>query len=528
MKTNNSFFSSLIISFCLLLQYNFSCAQKTKWNKYYGGNHEEYLSDMIPTADNGFILAGSSLSGKSGIKNSLNFGGLDYWIWKMDEFGEKEWEKSYGGKQDDWLSKIIKTRDGGYLLVGTSSSNIGFDKKEDAIGENDIWVLKISAMGVEQWQKTLGGRGNEKNPTIVPTKDGYLVGASSNSAINGNKTIENFGNYDYWILKLNLDGEIQWQNAFGGVYYDELISIVSSNDDGFIIAGNSNSEISGNKTEKTEGLSDYWILKIDSNGLVKWQKTYGSVKDESLSEIIATKDKGYIIAGSSNAFEKSNELNTNFHLINIDEDGTIKWEENYDYGTVDLITTIISNQNNTYTLGGYSKGAYNIIFNKENYKKNKRDTEEYILINLDDKGKVLWDKIIYNEGEDILKKVIVSRDNGYILAGNNNVLQNTKNINRQGNNDFWIVKVFDENQPINELEEIIASPNPTFNYTNIVIGFPYEKGELTINDIMGRQIKTKTVTERMIPIDLSGQAAGIYIISVKIKNEVYSVKVIKE
>jgi biopolymer transport protein ExbD len=235
-----------------------------------------------------------------------------------------------------------------------------------------------------------------------------------------------------------------------------------------------------------------------------------------------------LIGGNTNADEKSNELNTNFQLIKVQEDGTIVWNENYDYGVVDLMTTIIANLNHTYTIGGYAKGNYNIIFNKENYKKNKPNTEEYILINIDQTGKVLWDKIIENEGEDILKKVIVTRDNGYILAGTNNVLPNSKNTNRQGNNDFWIVKVFDENQPVKELEQIIASPNPTSAFTNVVIGFPYEKGELMVYDLMGRQIQTQTVTQRMIPIDLSNQAMGIYIVSVKIGNENYTVKVIKE
>ena len=104
-------------------------SQNILWEKSYGGNYADYLFDVQPTADYGFILAGSSLSDKSGIKEDNNQGDLDYWVWKMDANGKLDWQKSLGGSGFDLLQSIKGTRDGGFILAGTSSSNQGIDRK---------------------------------------------------------------------------------------------------------------------------------------------------------------------------------------------------------------------------------------------------------------------------------------------------------------------------------------------------------------------------------------------------------------
>ena len=100
-----------------------SYSQDILWEKSYGGKHAEYLFDVIPTPDYGFILAGSSLSKKTGNKTEDNRGDLDYWVWKMDEKGTPEWQKSFGGSGVDILYSVRITNDGGFILAGTSSSN---------------------------------------------------------------------------------------------------------------------------------------------------------------------------------------------------------------------------------------------------------------------------------------------------------------------------------------------------------------------------------------------------------------------
>lgn len=125
------------------------------WEKSYGGRFGDYLFDVQPTSDYGFILAGSSLSNKSGNKEQEGLGDLDYLIWKMDESGATDWQKSFGGSGSDLLKIIKNTSDGGFILGGSSNSPAGFDKKEGNRGGDDYWIIKLDAKGDQMWQRVL-------------------------------------------------------------------------------------------------------------------------------------------------------------------------------------------------------------------------------------------------------------------------------------------------------------------------------------------------------------------------------------
>jgi hypothetical protein len=230
----------LFLLFCPL----FIHAQDILWEKTYGGIHADYLFDAQPTTDYGFILAGSSLSDKTGNKTDNNRGDLDYWIWKMDEQGELDWQKSIGGSGFDLLQSIKNTRDGGFILAGTSNSPDDFQKKDPCKGGTDYWVIKLNAKGEEQWQRTIGGSGQDELLCAFQTRDGgYMLGGSSSSspkAIDHDvapdpsglykpdlyaKSEKSRGNMDYWIVKLDKAGAIEWQKTYGGQYADILRSM---------------------------------------------------------------------------------------------------------------------------------------------------------------------------------------------------------------------------------------------------------------------------------------------------------------
>ena len=172
-------------------------SQDILWEKSYGGKQADYLMDAQPTADYGFILAGSSLSKKSGNKTEGNNGDLDYWIWKMNENGDLDWQKNFGGNGQDKLRCIKLTNDGGFILAGSSNSDKGFDKKEASKGNVDFWVIKLNANGGEEWQRTIGGTGQDELMSIAITREGgYILGGSSSSEISGDKTLDTFGGLD--------------------------------------------------------------------------------------------------------------------------------------------------------------------------------------------------------------------------------------------------------------------------------------------------------------------------------------------
>ncbi|WP_321539781.1 hypothetical protein [Flavobacterium piscinae] len=145
-------------------------------------------------------------------------------------------------------------------MVGTSNSPKGEGKKEDSRGHEDIWVIKLDAKGTEEWQKTIGGSSQEMAHSIRQTADGgYIIGASSSSEKTGDKETNSRGAMDYWIIKLDKKGEIDWQQTFGGIYNDFLKSIEQTHDGGYIVGGYSNSPESGDKTNRNFGIGDYWF-----------------------------------------------------------------------------------------------------------------------------------------------------------------------------------------------------------------------------------------------------------------------------
>lgn len=521
----------------------FMSGQDILWEKSYGGKHAEYLFDAIPTPDYGFILVGSSVSGKNGNKDERNKGDLDYWVWKMKENGDFDWQKSYGGNKVDLLQSICLTNDGGFILGGTSNSDKGLDKRSDCLGQEDVWIIKLDAKGGEIWQKTLGGYAMEKLLSITQTKDGgYILGGTSSSnrttinekqAVDLNqKTEDGKGNLDYWVVKLKSSGDVEWQKTIGGIYVDELKSIHQTSDGGYILGGYSNSPESGNKTEPNFGLSDYWVVKLDKDGEIIWQRTYGGDKDDKLFSLIKTKDGGFILGGSSNSGathtkSKSNKKGTDYWVVKLDENGGIEWQETYDYGMNDMLTSIIQTEDESYLIGGYAQSE--IKPSEKGKKLDKEGISDYIALKIDSKGDEKWTEVIGSKGEEVLKKLLETRDGGYLLAGTSNGKISRDKNTAKGGNDFWVIKLKDKERKEKERIEIEAVPNPTSFYTNIIIDFEYNTGLATLYDLAGREILSSTIKgERTIPVELTNLPTGIYLVEIKTNTKKGSVKVIKK
>lgn len=545
-----------LLIFVLLPFFMFS--QDIIWEKSYGGIHADYLFDAQPTADYGFILAGSSVSDKTGNKTDDNHGDLDYWIWKMNEKGELDWQKSLGGNGFDLLHSVKNTNDGGFILAGTSSSGNGFQKKEECKGITDFWVIKLDASGAEQWQRTIGGNGQDELLCAFQTKDGgFVLGGSSSSSpssisnvqVDGksatsakkdmySKSEKSRGNMDYWIVKLNKLGVIEWQKTYGGEYADILRSMEQTTDNGYILAGYSNSPVSGDKTEVNNGSGDYWILKLNDTGDIEWQKNYGAEGDEQPYVIHQTKDGGYIVGGNSNS---SNALTsfggivsngTDFWVLKLDKQGEIIWSKTYDFGKLDILTSLVENQDETYLLGGYAKtetkeSLIGDIAKKAGIAKEKDGINDYIALKIDEKGEEFWNKTVGSNGEDILRKLIETRDGGYLMAGTSNSNSSKDKNSNIGGNDFWVVKLKDKSKIEKVKASIEAIPNPAVSYTNVIIGHDFNEGTATVVDVLGRVLQHFKISSQTVPVDLSQYAEGLYIIKIQTDVKTESVKVIK-
>ena len=274
-----------------------------EWDRTIGGSGTEYIDNVAQTKDSGYILAGSSDSPISGYKTENTRGFFDYWVVKVDKRGHKIWDKTIGGNDYEFCSPVLLTNDGSILLGGFSQSNISGEKTEDSRGGYDIWLVKISAQGKVKWDKTIGGNDFDNAEEIIQTDDGgYFMSGNSSSNISGEKTEDSRGGSDYWIVKTDSKGNKLWDKTFGGSGDDHQNlggPLEKTSDGGYILGGTSNSYISGEKTEDSRGDYDYWVVKVDVNGNKQWDKTIGGTGYDVLASIKETAPNNYKVAGTS-------------------------------------------------------------------------------------------------------------------------------------------------------------------------------------------------------------------------------------
>lgn len=417
------------------------------WDKTIGGSGDDRLMAISSTSDGGYLLGGYSYSNASGDKTENNKGGSfsDYWIVKINSSGQKVWDKTFGGNSSDELISIVATSDGGYLLAGLSFSNVSGDKTENSKGWNDYWIVKINASGQKVWDKTFGGSGSDALTSIISSSDGgYLLAGNSYSNVSGDKSENNKGDLDYWVIKINALGQKEWDKTIGGSYYDHLTSIISTPDDGYLLGGISYSDISGDKTENSKGNddSDYWIVKINASGQKVWDKTIGGTGNDILMSVISSSDGGYLLAGNSvsNASEDKTEnskSSLDYWIVKINASGQKVWDKTFGGSSEDNLNSAVAGSDGGYLLGGYS---YSDASGDKS--ENNRGERDYWIVKVNSSGQKVWDKSFGGSNFNILNSLTSTSDSGYLLGGwSNSNISGDKTENSKGGADYWIVKI---------------------------------------------------------------------------------------
>jgi PKD repeat protein len=275
------------------------------WDKKCGGLSADLLYCFMQTSDQGYLLGGLTGSGIGGDKTEAAWGTSidDFWVVKMDSLGNKQWDRDLGGLDWDELQCLDQCSDGGFIVGGWSESNTGGNKTQSGQGSYDYWIVKLDANGNQQWDKDYGGTSMDVLQSIKKTRDGgYILGGWSYSGVGGDKSQPVWAGVDYWIIKTDSLGNKVWDKDFGGTGNDYLFSIQQTTDGGFIMGGYSDSNISGDKTQNIQGGLggyDYWILKTDSLGNKLWDRDFGGSYHDQLKTVQQTTDGGYILGGIS-------------------------------------------------------------------------------------------------------------------------------------------------------------------------------------------------------------------------------------
>ncbi|WNI34859.1 T9SS type A sorting domain-containing protein [Chryseobacterium sp. SG20098] len=497
----------------LFLIYSALAAQSApsiEWQKALGGTHGESANAVQQTSDGGYIVAGNSMSNDGDVTG--NHGGGDYWIVKLNPAGGIQWQKTLGGSNVDDAQSIRQTTDGGYIIAGSSNSGDGDISGNH--GNYDYWIVKLDSNGNMQWQKSLGGSSVDIAQSIQQTSEGgYIVAGSSSS--NDGDVSGNHGGGDYWIVKLDINGNIQWQKSLGGSSSEQVNSVQQTFDGGYIIAGTTVST-DGDITV-SYGNNDFWVVKLDSGGNMQWQKTLGNIGDNIGYYAQQTFDGGYIAVGTS--FNSSNLESglPDYWVIKLSNNGTIEWDKYFGGSFHDNAITIRQTPEWDYIVAGWTASNNGQVTNHHG-------NLDYWIIKLDSSGNLKWEKTLGGPDFDYLTALELTADNGYIVSGSTGSTSGDV-TGHHGMIDAWIVKLSPEQLGIPENQQrhkpnLYPNPAKEFFYLDHL---PRES-TISITDMSGRKLFSQKYNEEKIKISTSAFMEGLYMVQVKNREEIILTK----
>ncbi len=300
-----------------------------KWSKNFGGTKEDRLWKVIECQE-GYITIGYTMSSDGDISAS-NKGIYDIWVLRLNSNGDKLWSKTFGSSSADNAYDIIETSDKGFIIVGSLGMNDGDAASTTIKGSNDAWIIKLDASGNMIWQKTYGTSKSDYASTITQISNNSYILCGRASAADGDLTMNN-GSADMWVFKINNTGSLIWSKNFGGSKTEIANCVLKNSSGDLLIGAASNSydyDVSGNY-----GDDDYWLIKLDTNGNKYWQKNYGGTNSDLLSSIVESKEGGYLLLGNSisndnDATGLHGSLYPDILAVKINDTGKVEWHKMY-------------------------------------------------------------------------------------------------------------------------------------------------------------------------------------------------------
>ncbi len=328
----------------------FDASGNVQWKKVLGGSATDRTLDIKETSDGGYIVAGFSDSSDGDV--AQNYDEYDYWLTKLDNSGNLEWESNLGGSSVDEAHAVQQTNDGGFIVVGFSSSedhNVSLNH-----GNSDCWIAKLDNGGSLVWETSIGGSDHDRAVDVSQTAVGDYLILASTSSIDGDVS-HNKGAIDFWCFKLNGFGEMIWEKTFGGADDDQPTSMQAT-EDGFMLAGYSNSiggDVGGN-----QGNNDFWVMRLDEANNIIWEQNFGGSGDDVALCILQTLDKGFVVVGNSDSEDgdgTENNGSRDFWIIKITDSGDLVWETNLGGTEYESATGIVQSDDGGFVVIGTTR-----------------------------------------------------------------------------------------------------------------------------------------------------------------------------
>lgn len=515
----------------LLIALNsFAQSPNIQWQNYYGGTKIDNSRSVIQTPDGGYLSVGYTFSNDDQVSGLHGDGTIeDIWVVKLSQNGLIEWQKVLGGNGDEEAFSVINTIDGGYIIAGYAT----YPNSGDVSGihsndyKEDFWIIKLSNIGDIQWAKAIGGSKNEIAKDIKQTLDGgyIVIGSTQSNDFDASNLHGTFD--DAWVVKLNQVGDIEWQRTYGGTDYDFGSSIIQTVDGGYIFTGSAKSNDGDLLGIQTSAVyHNMWVVKISSTGNIEWQKI---ISGGGLgTKIKKTSDGYYLVMGSAGPQGVFSNLSGPFY----GHTGVAKLNTNGD-----IVWAI--------TYGGSSGGTYlgNLIENSDgNYifstriLSNDGDVTTYfgyddiwiVKINKNT-GNIIWQKTLgfANVGETS-SSIEQTNDGGYIISGNATSASSFPGYHG-GGSDIYIIKLLPEqlsNFEFNK-DDLVVFPNPTSKTLNLKYNNEIIIKKIVITDLTGKTI-IESFEKNSTQIDVKNLSNGVYFVQAFSEEKKYQFKFIKQ
>ncbi|MBK6484565.1 MAG: T9SS type A sorting domain-containing protein [Chitinophagaceae bacterium] len=377
-----------------------------EWSKCLGGNGDDQPYSIQQTSDYGYIVAGKSTSDNGDLTS--NNGSYDFWIIRLDSEGGVIWQKSLGGDLADVANEIRETADGGFLVAGYARSSDGDVTGNH--GSDDAWLVKFDASGTLEWQKCLGGTDSDYANSILQTPDGGYIIAGSTSSDNGDVS-GSHGSSDIWLVKTDASGNILWQHCYGGTLEEIATAVKKTSDNGYIVAGYSNSN-DGDLSSNAGGY-DYWIIKTDEMGNVEWQRSFGGSNWDWAYDIHQTLDGGYVVGGTTLSHDGEvvgSNGSWDFWILKLDALGNLQWQKCLGGSSSDRLYELAQTQGGTYIVSGSTNSDNGDVSG------NHGDSDFWIA-GIDETGNLFWQQCFGGAENDEPWSVSLTDDGGFIVAG---------------------------------------------------------------------------------------------------------------
>ena len=399
----------MILVLMIIAVYAFAQAPDTLWTKTFGGIASDEGKSVQQTIDGGYIIVGYT--------SSYGAGNSDILLIKTDSLGNQQWSQTFGGINYEYAESVQECLDGGFIIAGQTNSY--------GAGEYDVWLIKTDENGNQQWSQTYGGSGSDGAKSVQQTTDGgFILCGYANS-------------YDYdpdfWLIKTDENGIEIWNNTFGGTGsgWGVAESVQQTADGGYVIAGTKNNTV--------------WLIKTDTIGIEQWNQYYGNNDTDRAYSVHQTTDEGYILTGYSQSSYGSG--GTELLLIKTDENGIEEF----------LITFGGSGNEFGFSVQQTIDTGFMIAGSTSSY--GSGDSDSWF-IKTDCNGFEEWSQTLGGSYEDEAFSVKQTTDSGYIITGQ------TKSYGA-GGNDVWLLKIAPDFIPA-----FIC--NPHFGYSSLEVDFTDE------------------------------------------------------